>query len=79
MLQMEYTVQTGRWVLPGVGTCIQTHTSYILSAAELEASAEGRELRQDPALPKGAQQPLNFRPMSIVTKRSLTSATAELL
>jgi len=46
MLQLEYTVQTGRWVLPGVGTCIQAHTSYSLSSAELEASAEGRELRQ---------------------------------
>jgi len=44
MLQLEYTVQTGRWALPGVGTCIQAHTSYILSSADLEASAEGRVL-----------------------------------
>jgi len=46
MSQLEYTVQTGRWVLPDVGTCIQAHTSYIESSAELEASAEGRVLRQ---------------------------------
>ena len=46
MLQLEYTVQTSKWALPGVGTCIQAHTSYILSSAELEASAEGRVLRQ---------------------------------
>jgi len=57
-LQMEYTVQTGRWVLPGVEEeeeeeeeeficqVLQAHTFYILSSAELEANAEGRELRQ---------------------------------
>jgi len=35
----------------------------------------------DPAPPprKGARQPLHFRPMSIVAKRSPISATAELL
>jgi len=44
-MEYMYTVQTGRWVLPGVGTCIQAHTSYILSSAELEASA-GRVLWQ---------------------------------
>ena len=29
MLQLEYTVQTGRWVVPGVGTCIYKHTHLI--------------------------------------------------
>ena len=34
-------------------------------------------LDEDPAPPKGVQQPPSFRPMSIVAKRSPISATAE--
>jgi len=59
-----YCGQMAGWIKMPVGTQVDLGSGHIV-------------LDEDPAPPKGAQQPPSFWPMSILAKRSQISATAE--
>ena len=59
-----YCGQTAKWIKMPLGTEIGLGLGHIV-------------LDKDPAPPQKGHSPLNFRPMSVVAKRSPISATAE--